>query len=62
MIQRYAPKINTSKPPMTSYGVHPHPDFENGVRNQAVLEAVEQSSKTRAWVNVQSLLKEYKLI
>ena len=47
---------------MTSYGVHPHPDFENGVRNEAVLEAVEQSSKTRAWVNVQSLLKEYKLI
>jgi predicted dehydrogenase len=28
------------------------PDFEDGVKVQAVLEAVEQSSKTRRWVTV----------
>lgn len=35
-------------------GRSPAPNFEDGVRNQYVLEAVEQSSNTRQWVNVHS--------
>lgn len=30
----------------------PYPDFEDGVKNQAVLEAVEKSSEQRQWVSV----------
>ncbi len=29
-----------------------HPDFEDGYRNQAVLDAMEKSSKSRRWVKV----------
>lgn len=35
-----------------SKGYSPQPNFEDGVRNQAVLEAVEESVKTRSWVQV----------
>ncbi|MFC7440300.1 Gfo/Idh/MocA family protein [Laceyella putida] len=35
-----------------SKGYSPQPNFEDGVKNQAVLEAVEQSVKTRSWVSV----------
>lgn len=35
-----------------SKGYSPLPNFEDGVRNQAVLEAVEESVKTRSWVRV----------
>ena len=30
-------------------GESPHPDFEDGFRNQAVLDAVERSSESRSW-------------
>lgn len=30
-------------------GQNPHPDFEDGFRNQAVLDAVERSASTRQW-------------
>jgi predicted dehydrogenase len=30
----------------------PSPNFEDGVRNQRVLEAIERSSRTRRWVTV----------
>lgn len=33
-------------------GNNPEPDFEDGYRNQAVLEAVEQSARTRRWVSL----------
>lgn len=36
----------------------PSPNFEDGVRNQAVLEAVERSSSSRQWVNVLEMLQE----
>jgi predicted dehydrogenase len=35
-----------------SEGNSPQPNFEDGVKNQAVLEAVEESVKTRSWVEV----------
>jgi predicted dehydrogenase len=35
-----------------STGVSPSPNFEDGVRNQIVLEAVEQSVQTGQWVKV----------
>ncbi len=35
-------------------GRSPHPNFEDGVRNQAVLEAVSQSSSSGQWVKVQA--------
>lgn len=35
-----------------SKGYSPEPNFEDGVRNQAVLEAVEESVKNRSWVRV----------
>ncbi|WP_286171673.1 Gfo/Idh/MocA family protein [Gracilibacillus phocaeensis] len=31
----------------------PKPDFEDGLRNQLLLEAIEQSAKERAWVKVE---------
>jgi predicted dehydrogenase len=33
-------------------GVSPSPDFEDGVRNQRVLEAIERASAERTWVTV----------
>lgn len=39
-----------------SKGYSPQPNFEDGVRNQAVLEAVEESVKTRSWVQVPEYL------
>jgi predicted dehydrogenase len=33
-------------------GTSPQPNFEDGVRNQAVLDAVEESVRTRQWVRV----------
>ncbi len=33
-------------------GRNPAPDFEDGYRNQAVLEAVEQSARTGRWVKL----------
>jgi predicted dehydrogenase len=33
-------------------GYSPQPNFEDGVKNQAVLEAVEQSAMSRSWVEV----------
>ncbi|WP_085524690.1 Gfo/Idh/MocA family protein [Tuberibacillus sp. Marseille-P3662] len=33
-------------------GTQPKPDFEEGVKNQAVLEAVQQSQTTKQWVKV----------
>jgi predicted dehydrogenase len=35
-------------------GVSPSPDFEDGVRNQRVLEAMERASAERTWVTVGS--------
>jgi predicted dehydrogenase len=32
-----------------------HPDFEEGVRDQAVLEAVSESIKNRSWIHVADL-------
>lgn len=39
-------------------GKNSSPTFEDGVRNQAVLEAVEKSAETGNWVSVSALLKE----
>jgi len=30
------------------------PDFEDGVRNQLVLEAIEKAARTKRWVSVGS--------
>lgn len=38
-----------------SKGTSPNPNFEDGVRNQIVLEAVEQSVKTGGWVNISDI-------
>lgn len=35
-----------------SKGISPNPNFEDGVRNQMVLEAVERSVRTGKWVNI----------
>jgi predicted dehydrogenase len=40
-----------------SKGYSPAPNFEDGVRNQAVLEAVEQSVRTGKWVKISELSK-----
>lgn len=37
-------------------GYSPNPNFEDGVRNQAVLEAVEESTETGGWVSVSEKL------
>jgi predicted dehydrogenase len=42
-------------------GYSPAPNFEDGVHNQAVLEAVERSVQTRTWVKVSELLKSVQL-
>jgi predicted dehydrogenase len=34
-----------------SKGVTPHPDFEDGYRNQAILDAVERSAESRSWTS-----------
>jgi len=36
-------------------GKRVRPDFEDGVRNQLVLEAIEKSAASRRWVTVPSL-------
>jgi predicted dehydrogenase len=33
----------------------PRPSFEDGVRNQRVIEAIDRSSRTRRWVEVKGL-------
>ncbi|OYD07401.1 Gfo/Idh/MocA family protein [Paludifilum halophilum] len=35
-----------------SLGTSPRPNFEDGVKNQAVLESVEESVNTRSWVGI----------
>lgn len=35
-----------------SKGIQPVPNFEDGLKNQAVLENVEQSAKTKRWVSI----------
>ncbi|REK59583.1 MAG: dehydrogenase [Geobacillus sp.] len=42
-------------------GYSPVPNFEDGVRNQAVLEAVERSSQTGKWIKISELLEWTKL-
>lgn len=42
-----------------SNGESPKPNFEDGVINQAVVEAVEQSCETKSWTNVDQLLHEH---
>lgn len=42
-------------------GENPEPNFVDGVRNQAVLEAVEQSSETKTWISVEGLLNKSKI-
>ncbi|WP_224752809.1 Gfo/Idh/MocA family protein [Metabacillus arenae] len=37
-------------------GCSPSPNFFDGVKNQAVLEAVERSSKTKQWVTIEEML------
>src|SRR5699024_4269971 len=37
-------------------GKSPQPNFEDGVRNQAVLEAVEESVRTGKWAKVSEVL------
>ncbi|WP_257146247.1 Gfo/Idh/MocA family protein [Priestia megaterium] len=39
-------------------GYSPSPNFIDGVRNQAVLEAVEQSSYTKQWISISDLLQK----
>jgi predicted dehydrogenase len=34
----------------------PSPNFQDGVRNQRVLEAIEHSSRTRKWVSVKGVV------
>ncbi|EID44245.1 MULTISPECIES: Gfo/Idh/MocA family protein [Bacillota] len=42
-------------------GYSPAPNFEDGVRNQAVLEAVERSSQTGKWIKISELLESAQL-
>lgn len=42
-------------------GYSPAPNFEDGVRNQAVLEAVERSVQTNKWIKVSELLESSQL-
>ena len=37
------------------FGKRVRPDFEDGVRNQLVLEAIEKSAASRRWVAVPAL-------
>ncbi|WP_413378149.1 Gfo/Idh/MocA family protein [Alkalihalobacillus sp. 1P02AB] len=39
-------------------GANPKPNFEDGVKNQAVLEAVERSTKEGTWVKISDLLEK----
>ncbi|RKL65791.1 dehydrogenase [Salipaludibacillus neizhouensis] len=41
-----------------SKGISPSPNFHDGVRNQAVLAAIETSSTTKEWISISSLLEE----
>ncbi|MCJ7839521.1 Gfo/Idh/MocA family oxidoreductase [Lederbergia sp. NSJ-179] len=38
-------------------GYSPSPNFYDGVKNQAVLEAVEQSSRTKQWVSIEDIVQ-----
>ncbi|KRG12456.1 Gfo/Idh/MocA family protein [Lederbergia galactosidilytica] len=38
-------------------GYSPSPNFYDGVKNQAVLEAVEQSSQTKQWVDISDVIQ-----
>ena len=39
-------------------GYSPKPNFEDGAKNQAVLEAVQQSNETGGWVNIAQLREQ----
>ncbi|GIN70123.1 oxidoreductase [Bacillus sp. J14TS2] len=39
-------------------GCSPSPNFFDGVKNQAVLEAVEQSSQTKQWINIPDVMQQ----
>ncbi|GIM46625.1 oxidoreductase [Collibacillus ludicampi] len=43
-------------------GYSPSPNFEDGVRNQAVLEAVIQSAETGKWMSIPRLLESSKIL
>lgn len=36
-------------------GVSPQPNFEDGLRNQIVLESIEKSALQKSWVNVSEI-------
>jgi hypothetical protein len=38
-------------------GISPTPNFDDSVKNQAVLAAVEQSVNTKNWVKISKLFK-----
>jgi len=38
-----------------SEGNSPSPNFEDGIRNQEILTAIEKSVETRGWVNVKQM-------
>lgn len=44
-----------------SKGESPQPNFKDGVMNQAVVEAVEVSTKRRTWVKVDEILMKYNI-
>ncbi|MCI0432754.1 MAG: Gfo/Idh/MocA family oxidoreductase [Gemmatimonadetes bacterium] len=35
-------------------GRNPHPDFEDGVRNQRVLDAIERAAAAKSWIEIQA--------
>ncbi|GIN56564.1 oxidoreductase [Lederbergia ruris] len=39
-------------------GYSPSPNFYDGVKNQAVLEAVEQSSQTKQWIDIPDVIQK----
>ncbi len=43
-------------------GYSPSPNFYDGVKNQAVLEAVEQSSQTKQWINIPDVIQNLELV
>ncbi|MBO0994817.1 Gfo/Idh/MocA family protein [Bacillus sp. SD088] len=43
-------------------GCSPSPNFFDGVKNQAVLEAVEQSSQTKQWINIPDVMQQLEAV
>jgi hypothetical protein len=39
-------------------GYSPLPNFVDGVRNQAILEAVQESARTKQWVSLADVFKK----